>query len=41
MYKVILIMLLAVINAGCATNTGIVKIADNTYMNYKLDRWEI
>jgi len=40
MYKVILLMLLAVVNAGCATNTGIVKIADNTYMYSKLDIWE-
>ena len=40
MRKAILLMLLAVVNAGCAaTNTGIVQITDNTYMYSKLDRW--
>jgi len=38
MRKAILLMLLAVVNAGCAaTNTGIVQIADNTYMYAKQD----
>ncbi len=41
MYKVILLMLLAVVNAGCAaTNTYIVQITDNTYMYSKIDTWE-
>jgi len=39
MHKVILIMLLAIINAGCVVNTGIVKITDNTYMHSKVDGW--
>ena len=37
MRKTILVMLLAVVNTGCATNTGIVQIADNTYMYAKQD----
>lgn len=32
-------MVLTVINAGCATNTGIVQIADDTYMYSKQDGW--
>ena len=38
--KKILILLLVLFIYGCVTNTGIVKISDDTYMYAKQSGWE-